>query len=770
MSETAPPSTPGGSRSESTTPAPRNDSPAAPLDVLPTPADLFPGFEIVAEISRGGQGIVYQAVQLATKRKVAIKVLLHGHYADSDSRRRFQREIELLAQLRHPHIVSIFHADLTRDGRQFYVMDYVRGLRLDEYLRDQDASIDRIVRLALTVCEAVSYAHAQGIVHRDLKPQNILVDRDGQPHILDFGLARTLSENVDQQVSLTRAVIGTLRYLAPEQAAGDPAAIDARTDIYALGIILFTILTGCMPYDTDGSWAEAIHNISHTRPPRPSSIRQGTNPDLDTIILKCLAKERERRYPSAAALADDLRACLAGSPISAKQDSVIYLLRRHARQGIARHLITAHLAVIAAATVLAIGIGERLFFSWTRAGLALDRVWTNQMAPTPAAAALQQVRVIALTDETDIAALAEQESLPGVSLSNRRSLRRLHGRLMERLARAGARAVAFDITFEGETPFDADFARGADALHDAGAEVMVNVTEWPLQGLSKARLSRTIAPHVRWGRPVAGLTSQSPWHLVLFMQRGLAEPLPSLVLTTLAACRHPDAEPAYRIDDANEAVEILYYKAEQGVPRSKILLGPSDHVDLTYLKSAPADTPAMGLMAGDRVGYFVVPMPDSDVLASATIEYNTIFSTPPETLDDLLRGKVVVIGDLHGKTDRYVHPDGRTLPGCYAHAVGIDMLLRSMSVEHPDAAARWTLTACGGLLGCVIAALTSRRRGRTYLLFAAVAAVSGATSLALVRWAGMVWIPLVPILAMIIAGELSLRMHMRNGPDRRTTW
>ncbi len=768
MSETSPPSTPGENRSESTTPARQNNSPVAPSDVLPTPADLFPGFEIVAEISRGGQGIVYQAVQLATKRKVAIKVLLHGHYADRDARRRFQREIELLAQLRHPNIVSIFHADLTRDGRQFYVMDYVRGLRLDEYLRAQGASIDLIVRLALTVCEAVTYAHAQGIVHRDLKPQNILVDSDGQPHILDFGLARTLSENVDQQVSSTRAVLGTLRYLAPEQAAGDPAAIDARTDIYALGIILFMILTGRMPYDTDGTWTEAIHNISHARPPRPSSICKGIEDDLDTIVLKCLAKERERRYPSAAALAEDLRAFLAGSTISAKQDSVIDLLRRHLRQGVARHPVAVQLAIVSVATLFAAWIGEPLFFKWTRASIVLDRFLTDQLVTTTPNAALQQVRLIALTDETDIDALARQESLSDVTKNNRRSLRRLHGRLMERLARTGVRAVAFDITFESDTPFDADFARGAMALRDAGADVIVNVTEWPLQGLSAAKLSRTIAPHVRWGRPVAGLTKESPWHLVLFMQRGLAEPLPSMALTTLAACRHPDAEPAFRIDESNEAVEVLYYKAEPAVPQSRILLEQSDHVDLTYLKSVPADTPEMGLKAGDRVGYFVLPMPDDHAFAATTTEYSKVFSIKAGELDDLFRGKVIVIGDMHGRTDRHSHPDGRTLPGCYAHAVGIDMMLRSMAVDRPHTMMRTALNIGGALLGCLFAAMTSRRRWKAYLLVAAATATGLVASFVMVRWATVVWIPLIPMLAMIMAGELSLWMPEKSTIGRRT--
>ncbi len=731
---------------------------------MPTPADLFPGYEIVAEISRGGQGIVYQAVQQTTKRKVAIKVLLHGQFADKASRRRFQREIEMLAQLRHPNIVSIYHAELTKDGRQFYVMDYVRGRRLDEHVQNQCASVEQIIKLYIGICEAMHYAHEHGIVHRDLKPQNILVDNDGNAHILDFGLARPLAVGSDPQLSASVHVMGTLRYLSPEQAGRDPNMIDRRTDIYALGVILYTLLTGSGPYDTDSDLHSALHNILHTAPRRPSSIREGLQGDVETILLTCLAKERERRYPSAAALAADLRAFLAGAPISAKQDSLAYLVRMHTKRAVARHRVTTHLAVIAAATTLAFMIGEPLFFSWTRTGQILDRQLTrplrNQPIAAPTGPVLQQVRVIALTDASDVEALAKRESLADVTTANRPSWRRLHGRLMERLAQAGVRAVAWDLTFEGETPFDADFARGARALREAGAEVVVNVTVWPMKELPSSRLSRTIAQHVRWGWP--GLWTPSSWALLLFMQRGLADPLPSLALTTLTAARQPDANPDFHVDDGSESLEILYWTSDPDVPRLKVWEDSSDHVKLSYLRDVPDDTPAMGLKAGDRVGYFVLPMPHDDVLAASTINYDTVFSAAIDDLKNMLRDKVVVIGDIQGTTDRYPHPDGRTLPGCYAHAVGIDMLLQSISIDRPRGTARVALTLGGGLVGCLIVTLASRRRWRAYLLVAAAAAAGFGASLVMARLANMVWNPLLPILAMVIAGEMSLWIGRRN--------
>ncbi|MCH8806130.1 MAG: serine/threonine protein kinase, partial [Planctomycetes bacterium] len=155
-------------------------------------ADAFAGYEVIRELSHGGQGVVYQAIEKATKRKVAIKVLLEGPYASASARRRFEREIELVASLKHPNIVAIYYSGLTHDGRQFCVMDYIRGVSLTRYVREQKLPLEAALKLFATVCEAVQYAHNKGVIHRDLKPANIVVDADGNPKVLDFGLAKQI--------------------------------------------------------------------------------------------------------------------------------------------------------------------------------------------------------------------------------------------------------------------------------------------------------------------------------------------------------------------------------------------------------------------------------------------------------------------------------------------------------------------------------------------------------------------------------------------------
>ncbi len=321
------------------------DGPVPVDDIATLPEGAFPGYEIVRELSHGGQGVVYQAIQESTKRKVAIKVLLDGPYASNPAKRRFEREIELVASLKHPNVISVFHSGQTIDGRQFYVMDYVRGVPLNQYARDHELTLEDILELFTIVCEAVNYAHQKGVIHRDLKPSNILVDADGTPKVLDFGLAKQLGGPEQTLVSLTGQVVGTLPYMSPEQARGNPDEIDIRTDVYALGVVLYELLTGHYPYPVVGQMAQVLRHISETEPRPPTrswesdsgvaqrsrrrKLRVGACPiddEVQTIVLKLLSKERRRRYQSAGELALDITRYLAGGPIEAKRDSVGYLL------------------------------------------------------------------------------------------------------------------------------------------------------------------------------------------------------------------------------------------------------------------------------------------------------------------------------------------------------------------------------------------------------------------------------------------------------------
>ncbi len=322
-------------------------------------------FRILRVLGEGGMGIVFEAEQSSPRRLVALKVVRGGVFLDEARLRLFRREIEALARLQHPAIAAIYEAGRTDDGQHYFAMERVHGTRLDEWVRSRPApatDAERRVRasLFLDVCAAIAYAHQRGVIHRDLKPSNIMVEEAPSPagdtavraKVLDFGLARI----TDSDLALTslrtsgRTIEGTLPYMSPEQARGDGTAVDVRSDVYSLGVILYELLTGARPYDTSAdSLPDAVRAITETPPRRPSQHAAALRGDIEVILLKALEKDASARYASTAALADDLRRALADEPIAARAPSTREQLRRLARRH--RAAVTA-VALVAGALVL----------------------------------------------------------------------------------------------------------------------------------------------------------------------------------------------------------------------------------------------------------------------------------------------------------------------------------------------------------------------------------------------------------------------------------
>ena len=300
-----------------------------PAGLIPdSPDEEIPGYELHEELHRGGQGVVYRATQLSTRREVALKFMLEGRFAREATRRRFEREVELAGRLKHPGIVPVFDSGLT-SGHYYYAMQFVDGKRLDEFVADNSLTPDQTLSLFKEVCNAVNYAHQRGVIHRDLKPSNILVDGEGRSHVLDFGLAKPEEEEKDSTtISMTGQIMGTLAYMSPEQAAGQPEEIDVRSDVYSLGVVLYELLTGELPYELDFSLAENLSAIMNTAPPRPEKINQRISNEAGTIVLQAMSKEKSRRYQTAGALEEDIERYLSGQPIAAKRDSALYVMRK----------------------------------------------------------------------------------------------------------------------------------------------------------------------------------------------------------------------------------------------------------------------------------------------------------------------------------------------------------------------------------------------------------------------------------------------------------
>jgi len=324
--------------------------------------DSIVGYRIVRELHRGGQGVVYEAFQESTRRKVAIKVMKEGPFAGAADEARFDREVQVLGQLNHPNIVTI-HDSGSSAGHHYFVMDYVPGQSLDAYMASARPSIDESLRLFARVCDAVNAAHLRGVIHRDLKPGNVRIDTEGEPRVLDFGLAKVATTDSDvSAMTMTGQFVGSLPWASPEQAEAVPSKIDVRTDVYSLGVILYHMLTGKFPYNVIGNVRDVLDNILTAEPTRPSTLRgegerlaRRINDEVETIVLKCLHKERERRYQTAGELARDVKHYLNGEPIEAKRDSLPYVLRKRLkRHKLAVGFAAGLLAVVTAGFVISL--------------------------------------------------------------------------------------------------------------------------------------------------------------------------------------------------------------------------------------------------------------------------------------------------------------------------------------------------------------------------------------------------------------------------------
>ncbi len=310
-------------------------------------------YELLEEVGRGGQGVVFRARQKSLNRTVALKVISLGQWASKAHLKRFRREAEAAASLDHPSIVPIYEVG-ERDGSCYFSMKFVEGGQLDEVARSATADsscgergsmpIRRAAELIAKVARTVHYAHGHGILHRDIKPGNILLDAKGEPHLTDFGLARLVES--ESSVTQTLDVLGTPSYMAPEQAVGNNAAVSSATDVYGLGAVLYQLLTGQPPF-AGGATYETIRLLLDTEPRQPRLLNPKIDRDLSTICLKCLEKDPKRRYSSALGLAEDLERWLKHEPIAARHVGPLVRGRKWVRRNPSIAVMAAMLLALA---------------------------------------------------------------------------------------------------------------------------------------------------------------------------------------------------------------------------------------------------------------------------------------------------------------------------------------------------------------------------------------------------------------------------------------
>ncbi|NUQ72352.1 MAG: serine/threonine protein kinase, partial [Polyangiaceae bacterium] len=323
--------------------------PVLPSDLHFPPVTRIAHYDILGEIARGGMGVVYRARDTKLNRLVAVKVLLEGQHASQESVERFLREAQNTARLRHQSIVPIFDLGV-HDGKNYLVMEYIVGQPLSHLIHSKDLTVERSVDLILQAAEAVEHAHREGIVHRDLKPANILVDTEWRSRVTDFGLAKGKKSSSDLTKSGT--AMGTPYYMPPEQARGDMRLVDARSDVYSLGAVLYECLAGQPPLVGEND-IDTIIKVVNEEPLPPSTLRPGVPGDLDQVCLKALEKDPARRYQSARELLEELRRYRSGEGVLARGNGAMSRLMRRAR----RHrslLVSGAMGFAAAVTLFAI--------------------------------------------------------------------------------------------------------------------------------------------------------------------------------------------------------------------------------------------------------------------------------------------------------------------------------------------------------------------------------------------------------------------------------
>ncbi len=703
-------------------------------------------YEIVRSIGRGGQGEVFLAWQTDPRGKVreaALKILRRDASSDPAQVDRFLHEANILASLDHPNIVKLWERGES-NGEYYYAMQYIEGVTLDEYVRDTRPTVHQQLAIFRQLAEAVSYLHQQAVIHRDLKSGNIRVNTEGRPFIIDFGLAKQAGVSVDPYGWR----MGTPRDMAPEQTFGDPHLIDVRTDVYALGFILYRMLTGSCPYPVESPFDHEVvfRHIRETPPDVGKLTRAGVDRQAQDIVLRCLAKGREQRYQSAADILADLRRYAHLEPLDrATRRRPVGPLARLAGKA-ARNRALASIIALVVVSAAAIGLAWlETRPSIPAAGTLADRVFTPWFEVTARLATphhwFENVMVIAMDEESKlrIPALAKEHQCPDVSADTIVSWRQLHGAMMRRLAPAEPRAVVWDYYFDAETPYDRDFIAGVEALQGRGAKVVVAAAELQEDG------SPQISPPIRERVDAWGLIWAQPRQneapdvsLVAKVLPGVV--VPAIGLATFALLQHPDC--GFGIDWDDDAECVLRYRRSGELDSSGISwLAPVDRITLTETHGFPILAGSAWLPA--RMGYFRLELPDQPALDEHTVSYQAVFDADDETLRRWFHGKVLVVGnawrsmpepDWHAVGPRY--RDGGVF-GVYLVGETIGALLKAHYVRRasPLHRAGWCVVlALGGLLlGARFPGRTSRLRRYAGAVAVTASCVAGAAG-AYVAW------------------------------------
>lgn len=680
-------------------------------------------YTIVRRINDGGMGVVFEATQDNPRRSVALKVLKQGLMAKAYIRR-FEAEAQILASLRHEHIAQIFEAGIHTDSVSgeslpYFAMEYIPAAStLTEYAANHGLSVEERLQIFLHVLSAVAAAHKKGIVHRDLKPGNILVDPDGVVKVIDFGVARTADQSPPGSHSLgtqVGSIIGTLAYMSPEQFSEDARIVDARSDVYTLGVILHQLLAGDMPYTVSShDVAQASHTVRFTEPAPLPKLAVARQHDLRTIVLRAMHKDRDRRIPTADDFAEEIRLFLDGRPIHSRRDSAVYVLQRQLGRNIERNRVLAALVAILGAGLLAQFVAIPAMFKWTPIPSWFERSLTA--ASPPKVTTFEHVRVIDIREGTDFAALAATIGIEGVTNENVPSRRRLHAHLAERLATAGCSAVAWDITFRSYDSANAGLIQAFTKLAQTTPVILAKRHWFAGSENVGAPISPDIAatPGVLFGS-ITHNTGQGIPTLDLALQRGISKPVASLAVLTFGAVKLQSNDLEITFDNSSNQIGISSTTSPHGIWSDNRVEMP-----VSAIESKLVAKPEFGIRVEDKYAALPFTLPPQAARNVASVGFAEALTADDATLRQLFQGYSVLIGDALPGVDQH-EVNGELVHGVWIQATGLETLFQGICILFPGPAVSAAAVFFSAALGAVVV-LVCRLMGTRLVTITALAA------------------------------------------------
>lgn len=759
----------------------------------PTPQPIpFPeiaGYRVLRKRGEGGQGTVFEAEELATHRRVCIKVLRDRDLAQDADRARFDLEIRTLAAIRHDAIVPIFSAGQTASGAQYCVMPLIEGAPITHYAAVKCPGPREVLALMAEVCRAIGHVHRNAhMIHRDLKPSNILVDAEGKPTVLDFGLARPLGVQLSG-LTQSREVLGTAAYMSPEQTRESSNKLTATSDVYSLGVVLFELLTGQLPYRVQpDNWVASTLIIQHEEPLPPSRIlraaggstgsrAQRIDADVDTIVLKALGKAPQHRYADAIELADDIERHLRGEAIVARRPHTAYVAYRRSRKFVASNVLAIHVLVVLVATVVTQRLGIELVFNYSPINTWFLNAVAAATAQTAAPATLDHVRIVRIANDEmrhEAARLAgvrlkpidvplpmfessttsDMNAPPPITAPTDWPFRRVLARFMDRIAELPQvpPVLFYCVTFTGDSPADEEFVASARRLADRGCKVIVSSERF---GPAAAEQPRSlIQEHVPSWPFHAKPDSPFGWALTLGVARDAADVELSAPLAAFAELSQAGATHAFVIAPNSYRATIRHTRGSAGDPARR-----SEVTTFRYSATGPAAETADGVAQGDWILALAVFPPPPEVTDESSIGIDTALGMSDEQLGRFLGPRAVCVG-LEDFPKPFVKDlQGRDRPKYLVAAAGIDQLRADRVLSTiGDWSALWVVAVCSGL-GALFGYRMALRRRLLVTSTLITAIVFVAAALVAACWVDVLCNPAVPTIGLCCAAALAAAMQ-----------